>query len=336
MRIERVIFRGLRALRSRDDRLVGADGQSRPAICLRGLNGSGKTTYLEAIAQLWQWFRRCTQKRGYVRPDARALLNEAQMVAALFTGLPGPMPRMWIAWGDRRSMSELKGDTESPYSEQHDRIDWNQEVLDFWDIAFTAAQTGGPAENVPPNIVWIQAENKSVPELKREELTKPRPAPAFEPVARYLPTSRGPSHLEGLMRTLFLARRERWDILARCIRELRPGLELLDRFDPSTQRPLFRLSTGEILSVDQLSAGERSLLINLCMILRWLGPGGVVLLDEPELHQHISLMRGSLSVIDALVSEEFHGQILVASHAPEVWDYFRPTNAIVDLGGPRA
>ncbi len=98
-----------------------------------------------------------------------------------------------------------------------------------------------------------------------------------------------------------------------------------------TQRPRFRLSTGEVLTSDRLSAGERSILINLCMILRWLGPGGIVLIDEPELHQHISLMRSSLSVIDQLIEEEFRGQLLVASHAPEVWDYFRRSNAIVDL-----
>lgn len=68
------------------------------------------------------------------------------------------------------------------------------------------------------------------------------------------------------------------------------------------------------------------------MILRWLGPGGIVLLDEPELHLHISLMRGTLSVIDAMISEEFNGQLMVASHAPEVWSYFRQSESLVDLG----
>src|SRR4051812_30752345 len=99
MRIERVIVRGLRALRDRDDRLVDARGQAYPAVCLRGMNGSGKTTYLEALAELWQWSRRCTQQRGFVKPAGTPLLAEAHLVAALFTGLPGPRPRMWIAWG---------------------------------------------------------------------------------------------------------------------------------------------------------------------------------------------------------------------------------------------
>jgi hypothetical protein len=331
MRIERVVVRGLRSLRERNDRLTGPGGDIYPAVCLRGLNGSGKTTYLEALAQLWQWFRRCAQQRSFAKPTGTRLLAEAELVAARFVGLPGPRSQMWIAWGTSEALRRLRDSTDLPYSFADDRISWDEETLDWWDRTFTSAESGMDSA---PNMVCIEAENKYVPELRSRELTAPRLAPAFVPVARYLPGARGPSHLEGLLRTLFLARRERWDLLARHLPELRPGLELLDRFEETTQRPLFRLTTGEILTVDRLSAGERSLLINLCMILRWLGPGGIVLLDEPELHQHISLMRGSLSVMDAVLSAVFDGQLLVASHAPEVWDYFRPTGAILDLGGP--
>jgi predicted ATPase len=334
MRIERVIVRELRALRARDDRLVGPRGVPLSAICLRGLNGSGKSTYLEALGQLWQWFRRCAQQRGFAKPAGTPLLAEAQLVAALFTDLPGPRPRMWIAWGHADAMRDALGDEpDSPYSFPDDQVRWDPAVIDWWEQSFARAETGMESPKVTPNFVWIEAENKHLPELRAKELLTPRPAPSFVAVARYLPSARGPSHLEGLLRTLFLARRERWAQLAAALSELRPGLTLLDRFDEATQRPLFQLSTGEILSLDRLSAGERSLLINLCMILRWLGPGGIVLLDEPELHQHLSLMRGSLAVIDALISSpELNGQLFVASHAPEVWDHFRRRDAILDLG----
>lgn len=332
MRIERVTIHGLRALRAREDRLVNEQGAIRGAVCLRGLNGSGKTTYLDAIAHLWQWFRRCTQKRGFAKPEERSVLLEARLVAALFTELPGPRERMWIAWGDPQSIAALGSGPENPCSVKDGRVTWSEDVLAFWDTAFARAEAGIEAAQAPPNVVWIEAENKYVPEIRRDELTNPRPAPSFVPVARYLPKSRGLSHLEGLLRTLFLARRERWDLVVRYLGELRPGLTLLDRFDEATQRPLFRLATGETLRIDHLSAGERSVLINLCMILRWLSPGGIVLLDEPELHLHVSLMRSSLSVIEALIAEELHGQLLVASHAPEVWGYFRPRGGMIDLG----
>jgi predicted ATPase len=333
MRIERVIVRGLRALRARGDRFVDPRGKAYPAVCLRGLNGSGKTTYLEALAELWQWFRRCTQQRGFAKPTGTPLLAEAQLVAALFTGLPGPRPRMWIACGEPGAMhAALGGDPDSPYSFRKAKPTWSADVLEWWDKSITSAEAGVDTAKIPPNFVWIEAENKYVPELKTRELLNPVPAPSFVPVARYLPAARGPSHLEGLLRTLFLARRERWDLLAKAVSDLRPGLTLLDRFDEATQRPLFQLAGGATFSLDRLSAGERSLLINLAMILRWLAPGGIVLLDEPELHQHLSLMRGNLAVIDALVtSPPFDGQLFVASHAPEVWDHFRRTEAFLDL-----
>ncbi len=83
MRVERVVIRKLRALRDRDDLLTSEDGSSLGAVCLRGLNGSGKSTYLHALAQLWQWFHRCTQRGGYAKPEAKSLLLEAELVAAL-------------------------------------------------------------------------------------------------------------------------------------------------------------------------------------------------------------------------------------------------------------
>lgn len=331
MRVERVILRGVRALRARDDVFADAAGASYSAACLRGLNGSGKTTYLETLAGLWQWFRRCTKKRQYVAP-AEGVLEDAQLAAMLVSGLPGPRARVWIAWGDAAELRRLPPGSENPYSLVADQVSWDQAFLAHWDEAFEKAESGLAGEETPPNFVFIEAERKYVPALRADELLHPHPAPAYAPVARYLPEARGPSHLEGLMRTLYLARRERWETLARWVRELRPGLDLLDRFDEATQRPIFRLESGELLFVDRLSAGERSLLINLCMILRWLRPGGVVLLDEPELHQHVSLMRSALSVLAAMIEgEEFGGQLIVASHAPEVWDFFRRSGALIDL-----
>lgn len=331
MRIERVIIRGLRALRDRDDSLVDADQRPLTRVCLRGNNGTGKTTYLEAIAELWQWFRRCTKSNRYA--DYHHLeLHDAKLVACLFTDLPGPRSRMWIAAGSQEELSRLPGGPENPYSIVGDAVTWDLAVLEYWRRAFEGAESGLSRDEPPPNVVFIEAENKFVPELTAEQLQNPRPTAPFYPVTRYLPNAGGASHLEPLIRTLRLAREERWKKLAALVQALRPGLTLLDRFDESTQRPLFQLATGEILTVHELSAGERSLLINLCMVLRWLAPKGILLLDEPELHQHLSLMRSSLAAIHDFVAEDLGGQLLVASHAPEVWDYFHASNSLIDLG----
>jgi AAA domain, putative AbiEii toxin, Type IV TA system len=344
VRIERVMVHGrLRALHDRDDRFVGPNGKVHEAVCLRGLNGTGKSTYLEMLAQLWLWFRNSAVQGRYVTATSNtALLREVSMgagsfVAARFTDLPGPQSQMWIAYGPRKAIEKaLARDPDDPsrLTEGWGSVA-EEATLRFWREAFGRAESGiDPAQDVPLMIA-IEAENKSVPELRKNELTKPGSAPAYVPVARYLPAARGPSHLEGMMRTLFLARPDRWRLLAQYVGDLRPGLLLDDRFDEATQRPRFRLDTGkgsETLTLDKLSAGERSLLINLCLILRWTRPGSIVLLDEPELHQHLSLMGGKLAVIETLVAEN-GGQLFAASHAPEVWNHFRRPGALIDLDG---
>lgn len=329
MKIERVIIQDLRSLRSRDDHLDVTGGGS-TSVCLRGLNGSGKTSWLEAVAHLWQWFRRCAQARGYVRPDSRSLLAEARLVAVLLDGLPGPRPRMWVAFGAPEALDPLiDASALWPLRTVGHGVRWDPDVLAWWDEAFSRAEAG---VSTVPNFVFIEAEAKFVPELRRAELQAPAAGPVYLPVARHTPSARGAGHLEGLMRTLGLARRAEWETLREALHQLRPGLELLAHFDEATLRPLFRINGGAVVTVDKLSAGERSVLINLCLVLRWLAPGGIVLLDEPELHQHVSLTRGALAVTEGLVVDRFGGQLLVASHSPEVWDHFRIDGRLLELG----
>ena len=330
MRIEQVRILGVRALRQRTDSFL--DGAApRVTTCLRGTNGSGKTTYLAVIAELWRWFRRCVAKGGYVTPVG--LLKEALgdgLAAMEVSDLPGPCPRLWLAVGNVSAIAELTAGAPNGLRVVNGKPTWDKEVLSWWAEAFERVEAGFEAATIP-NIVWIEAENKWVPELRAGELER-SPREIFPAVARYLPTaSLGRSHLEGLLLTLYLARRAHWQLLQNTVAELRPGLVLLDEFDAATRRPRF-VRDGVTLTVDLLSAGERSLLINLAMILRWLGPGGVVLLDEPELHQHLSLMRGSLAVLASIItSRELRGQLIVASHAPEVWAHFSDRNALLDL-----
>ncbi|MCB9758913.1 MAG: AAA family ATPase [Alphaproteobacteria bacterium] len=332
MRIEKVSIRGLRALKSRDD-VLRSPGQDAPlrSVCLRGLNGAGKTTYLEAIAQLIQWFRRCTMKRGWATPSGTPLLREADLIALRLVDLPGPMSEGWLVWGVGEILRQfLERHPDAMVSWVDGEPRWRPSLLDDWDKRFALAELG--EGKTAPNVVWIEAENKWVPELHDDELLRSSAGPAQPVVARYLPKARGPSHIEGVLGTLKLVREDRWAMLERWIPELLPGLSLAG-FDEASRRPLFRI-TGlkRALTVDLLSAGERSVLINLALVARWLGPGGIVLLDEPELHQHLSLMRGSLAVLESFVAER-GGQLLVASHAPEVWAHFRRPGSLIELEG---
>jgi predicted ATPase len=335
MHISSVLIRDLRALRSREDDLR-VDGERGASWCLQGLNGAGKTTWLEAVAQLWQWFSRCARRGAWTRPEGSPLLQEAGLVAMRVEDLPGPIPSLWIAWGSDpilRGFLTEHGDKALSWGATGPQ--WDRELLTWWSTAFLENELGREQH---PNVVWIQAENKSVPELRRAELERPPEGPVFPSVARYLPQARGASHLEGLIGALHGAwRHDRYRQLQEEVALLFPGLSLCDDLTP-TRRPALELRlpgappvTG--LTIDRLSAGQRSMLINLAMVLRWSGRGAVVLWDEPELHAHISMMRGSVAVMESLITRN-GGQLLVASHAPEVWDHFRAKGTLIDLGRP--
>lgn len=337
MLIKSVKIHGLRALQNVEHSLQPEDGTGdsdvvRPwdAVCVRGVNGAGKTTWLAAIAELWQWFRRCSKARAW-RPPATDLIAGADLVAIEFVALPGPRPTMWMAWGKSKHLRLLKeqvGDA-LPVEFRGGNPVWEAGLLEWWDEQQTRAESG--LLLTVPNVVYIEAENKWVPPVKAEELVSPLPGPSWAAVARYLPRSRGPSHLEGLLGTLKIIDTPKFEELQGHIATLFPGLTL-HGFSEG-RRPVFKtVASDQLLTVDRLSAGERSALINIVMLSRWMSLGGIALVDEPELHQHISLMRGSVATLEYLTRRK-EGQLIVASHAPDVWKHFWARSAFVDLLG---
>jgi len=57
------------------------------------------------------------------------------------------------------------------------------------------------------------------------------------------------------------------------------------------------------------------------MISRWLMDGGIVLIDEPDLHMHVSWQRALIRELESLVQQK-NGQIIVTSHSPTFWEEY--------------
>lgn len=85
--------------------------------------------------------------------------------------------------------------------------------------------------------------------------------------------------------------------------------------------------------LDDLSAGERQILITIFIISRWMEPGGIVLIDEPDLHLHPSLVPGLLGQIESMVSER-NGQLIITSHMPDVWKRYKTIGKRIMLDTP--
>lgn len=342
MKIARVVFRGLKALQLRDDSLTfEPEGGPAHSLCLRGLNGSGKTTYLEAVASLWQLFRRWSQRSKHVRLLANDPLLHADLVAIHVVDLPGPASDLWLVFGQRELWESIpdrgrgavvgvlgtgnRGNMKNLFHSGPD-------VLSAWnELATKLEQPASPdGGETLPNMVLIGAEDRLIQPLRGDGLFELAPEASFRFLARYRASDKKEGHIENSLSALLAVDPDRFRAVTARIRQVLPHLSLLDRADRQTRRPLVRLANGKEVTLDQLSAGERAAVIALFTVARWLTPGGVVLIDEPELHQHISLMRTNLAVLEQYV-DALKGQLIVASHAPEVWDHFRTRRAIIDL-----
>ena len=73
-------------------------------------------------------------------------------------------------------------------------------------------------------------------------------------------------------------------------------------------------------------------MIQLYLLYRWLEPGGIVLIDEPDLHLHPSLIPGFLASLESLVKEK-NGQLILTSHLPSIWDRYDSVGHRISLGG---
>jgi predicted ATPase len=58
--------------------------------------------------------------------------------------------------------------------------------------------------------------------------------------------------------------------------------------------------------------------------------GGIVLIDEPDLHIHVVMIPQLLGSIETIVRER-RGQLIVASHSQEVWDWFSLSRERIEL-----
>ncbi len=87
--------------------------------------------------------------------------------------------------------------------------------------------------------------------------------------------------------------------------------------------------------LDDLSSGERQLLLLLVEISRRIKPGGIVMIDEPEISLHPAWQRGLMAALDKII-EQYNAQVILATHSLEIATSVMPHEVISlnDLGLP--
>ena len=123
-----------------------------------------------------------------------------------------------------------------------------------------------------------------------------------------------------------------WDVLAEHVRDLfriallKPAYSQAQPYivceyrDPGHSRPL-----------DLSNAGSGTLQVLLLLAFLYARPATVVLLDEPDAHQHIILQRQVYDLVRK-VARERGGQVIVATHSEVVLDATEPERVIGFLG----
>ncbi len=320
-------------------------------ILFSGPNGTGKSTALRSVAHLWHmaggWLatpdimpKGKSEARSWLRANAGA-------VAAIVDGVPGIAGSVGIYFGDERLFSDVragaavwmgeisagKNGHRAPSLLHNDNWEWMQRWSQAYKIL--ALSEGSPNGNgfVTPNLIHLDGEERR---WVKPGAVPGRPIPD-DPGARWLvsyrPREDWRGQLEASLVTLKTLDEERYEGVLEDLNSFLVGKAIRSRPTPELRLRVDVWGKNEPHnhSLDELSSGERQVLIQLYLVSRWLQPGGVVFLDEPDLHLHPSLINQFLARVDAVVAER-QGQLFLTSHLPLVWDYCEARGQRIDLG----
>jgi len=350
MKIRRVILRGVRNFQNLDlcleDEWSGAIPDN---LLLIGPNGSGKTTLLQVISNLWNVLWRFFETVGDpIKLNKTSRFLDCRLTAMEIIGLEEDAPA-WVCLGNESKIRELSAEQPESYfigispvsvpptpsglfSAKFElpasRSDLNKLLwAHLWPDHFIENIIG--AKDDLPNLVFLGSETRFLPALEGEFDIEPEPE-RYEHLVRYQPVEGRKGSIENYLFTLSAIEPGVFKDVASQVNQFWIGKRLAG-FDPRTKRLLVEIeATGEHHLVDGLSSGEKQVLLMIAFITRWLRPGGIVLIDEPDLHLHVSWTNALVSHLQRLVSER-DGQLVIASHAPALWDMF-PKPQRIELG----
>jgi predicted ATPase len=317
-----------------------------PLILLSGPNGSGKSTVLRAVSHLWQLAGQWLGAPEALSKQSQAShkwLSRWKAAAVIIEQIPGIEDQVALFFGDPRALDQLKSTTpkaawlgetkdvrEGPGRRKrmllHRGARWLTPLAEGFKRLTLTAKDGET-----PNVVYLDGEERRwvVPTRGTGEVV------ADDPALRWHVTYRANEEWKGQLEASLIALKtvdpDRYkQVLDQLNAFLRPK-HIDPSPDPGTLRLRVLLEKGREHSLDDLSAGEHQILIQLYLISRWLQPGGVVMIDEPDLHLHPSLLSQFLSRLEVLV-EEKGGQLILTSHNPELWSRYESKGLRVQLG----
>jgi ABC-type transport system involved in cytochrome c biogenesis ATPase subunit len=358
MKIRRVILEGVNNFVQHFDYSFEDEWtrQVPDALLLIGPNGSGKTTLLNVMAGLWELFGRWLGSLDHeFVPRLPAFIPvNCRWVAMELVELGDDQP-LWIfhtpveptnwadlrwivaqqethrigtTWADQRKRTLVPhyfppGATAPVlYDPRASDSRWNW-ILEWWQNRTDTLL--GKHKDVP-NLVFIEGDERRVLKIEEPFEVVREVLDEFRWLVRYEPTDRRKGSLENYLFNLSAIDKPAFD---RVLEQVNAFLfdKRITGFDPITSALRVEVNGRGRHTVDQLSSGEKQVLLMITFITRWLRPGGIVLIDEPDLHLHVSWVNALVSHLRRMIAEQ-HGQLIIASHEPSLWKHFTESHQV--------
>lgn len=319
----------------RRDLIDNPQGLSEPAharLLLQGPNGSGKSTILEAIATLWDFFGDwidAGRGRG-ISGRSRCFKHyfaDSDLAAMELKDLLPEGRSLWLGMGKVKYWVDLK--------DEHPQADFAGLVQSkgSWEVQLppgdwtTFRQKSLVGSEPQPNVVFFE------PELRSVALIRGKPPHLIDLMPyHWLANFNTNVDLQSLLLTIKASSQGRYD----------EAMQFINQALDNQRKEIVFGSQGFVVrghtefgvdyehSIHQLSSGEKQMLLLMGFVAATLRPGGIVVIDEPDLHIHITMIPQLLASIEAIVKAR-NGQLIVAAHSQEVWDWFSLSSERVQL-----
>lgn len=313
-------------------------GETATRILFSGPNGCGKSSVLRGVATLWltlgQWLH--TRKPLPQSNAELEWLKRGDGIAVVLGELPFGAPPMALVFGEKKFVENLQGalpdcaflgewfDRTGKRGKPARRLLWptNADWLDEWTRERQKMLVSSDAGK-SPNMIFLDAEERRWVKPKRR-IGDIRPENLSQRwLSRYLVSEDWDGQLESGLLSLKTASQTRFEKMVDHMNQFLSSKEILKDVKWGENRLWVKLKGKNPIThyLDELSAGEHQVLILLYQIDRWMEEGGIALIDEPDLYLHPSLISGLMARLETMVGER-HGQLIITSHVPEVWQRY--------------